>query len=322
MIYAELSKKKLKENAEIILFNLGNLKNDEKLCIISDKETKDLGSLFYSLSQTHKINSKHFIINPLKMHGEEPPHQVSNFMKDSNLIIGLTKLSMAHTKARQIASLKGARYLSLPDYSKEILMHKALQVNYYVLGEKAKALANRFSEANKIHILTKNGTNLELNIKNRKGNFAPGYVNQEILLGSPPDIEANVAPLEEKSRGKVVVDGSIPVPGLGKLENPIILEIENGKICSISGEKSICNKIKKLFDSYGGKSMILAECGVGFNKESNLCGNMLIDEGTYGTIHLGFGSNTALGGLNSVDFHLDFVFFADEIILDDECIKI
>jgi leucyl aminopeptidase (aminopeptidase T) len=35
---------------------------------------------------------------------------------------------------------------------------------------------------------------------------------------------------------------------------------------------------------------------------------MLTDEGALGCVHFGLGSNYTVGGLNKVDFHLDFVF--------------
>lgn len=321
MKYDELEDQQLKEGIDIILYKLGNLKIDEKLCIVTDNETREIGELFYSYSLSNNINSQHFIIKELKMHGEEPPKQVSEAMKSCDLIIGLTKLSMAHTRARHIASLNGTRYLSLPDYSKEILKHPAIRINFYKEGKKAEILSSQFSMGNKIKLITKQGTDLELDISQRNGNFAPGYVNEKILLGSPPDIEANVSPIENNSNGKVVIDGSILYPEIGLLENPITLELKRGKISSIYGDEVVCKKLDKLFEIYGKNSRILAECGVGYNKKANLCGNMLMDEGTYGTIHLGFGSNIVLGGSNNVNFHLDFVFYSNNLILDNESIK-
>ena len=56
-----------------------------------------------------------------KMHGIEPPTSVGIEMQNNNLILVLTKMSLAHTKARQAASSNGARYLSLAEYSLDIL---------------------------------------------------------------------------------------------------------------------------------------------------------------------------------------------------------
>jgi len=313
---------KRKNGIDIIIYELGNLKKDEKLCIISDKNTENLGNLFFKNAKENDFDVEHLVMDELKIHGEEPPKIIAESMKKSNLIIGLTSFSIAHSKARINAELMGIRYLSLPDYSKEILSNSALQENFLQKSEKVISLANKLSMGKKIRIVSEKGTNIELDIENRKGNAAPGFVNNEILLGSPPDIEVNIAPNENYSNGKIVIDGSIPHPEIGLLKKPIILKIENGAITSISGDPQIESQLELIFSKYPTKSKILAELGIGYNSKAKLSGNMLMDEGTYGTIHFGFGSNLALGGSNEVNFHLDFVTYEDSIMIDDETIKI
>ncbi len=61
------------------------------------------------------------------MHGIEPSTSVGIEMQNSDLILALTKMSLAHTKARQIASSNGARYLSLAEYSTDILKSDAIK---------------------------------------------------------------------------------------------------------------------------------------------------------------------------------------------------
>ena len=34
---------------------------------------------------------------------------------------------------------------------------------------------------------------------------------------------------------------------------------------------------------------------------------MLCDEGAYGCVHFGFGSNYTVGGKNKIDFHVDMI---------------
>ena len=140
-------------------------------------------------------------------------------------------------------------------------------------------------------------------------------------MGSPPDIEANIAPLENHSNGILVVDASIPIPQIGKLDEDIILEIEDGKIVSIDGNLKQKSTLQSLFENYGPKSLVLAELGIGFNNLAKICGNMLIDEGTFGTFHCGFGSNSTIGGLNKINFHIDFIFNCNQLIIDNEIIK-
>lgn len=313
---------KIIEGIEIILFKLGNLQPDESLCIVTDNESAEIADLFHFVSKKHHIKTEFFKIENLKIHGQEPPNNVANVMKNCNLILGLTTNSMAHTTARLNAASCGVRYLSLPNYTKGVLKHPSLRINYHELGKKAKDLADKFTSSKKISLHTNTGTKIELDISNRKGNFSPGYVGNGILLGSPPDIEANIPPIEAESEGQIRIDGSIPIKGLGILKNPILLKIEKGKLRSIKGDEHIEKFLNKLFDQYGEQSRILAEFGVGFNSKAKLCGNMLIDEGCYGTFHFGFGSNKTIGGTNEINFHLDFVFYADEINLDNQIIRI
>ena len=65
----------------------------------------------------------------------------------------------------------------------------------------------------------------------------PGFVKNKGDLGSPPDIEANIAPLENSANGVIIVDGSIPFTDFGLLHKPITLEIKDGKISKISGNR-------------------------------------------------------------------------------------
>ncbi len=314
-----------KENAftgaEIILFNLGNLKNNEKLCIIVDQYTVKLGKIFEQLCVKRGISSKTFLVEDQKMHGSEPSDEVAYYMQKSDLVLGLTTFSMAHSEARKNSSKNKTRFLSLPNYSLDVLSDLSLRANFKELSKSVLDLSKKFSKGKKIILTTKKGTNLSLDISGRKGNFAPGYVNDAILFGSPPDIEANIAPVENNSNGIIVVDASIPIPKIGKLDNDIILKIKDGKIISINGNLKQKQILQSIFDEYGPKSLILAELGIGFNNLAQICGNMLIDEGTFGTFHCGFGSNSTIGGLNKINFHIDFVFNCNELIIDNKTIK-
>ena len=307
--------------AKIILFDLGNLQKNEKLCIIVDQQTSKLGKFFEQLCYEKGISSKTFLLTDQKIHGSEPPPKVAAYMLNSDLVLGLTTFSMAHSEARKNSSKNKTRFLSLPDYSLDILNDQSLRANFKELSQNVLELSKKFSAGKKVIITTKKGTNLSLDISGRKGNFAPGYVNNEILLGSPPDIEANIAPVENHSNGILVVDASIPIPQIGKLDEDIILEIEDGKIVSIDGNLKQKSTLQSLFNNYGPKSLVLAELGIGFNNLAKICGNMLIDEGTFGTFHCGFGSNSTIGGLNKINFHVDFIFNCNQLIIDNEIIK-
>lgn len=111
------------EGVEIVLVSLGSLMVGEKVCIVTDDRTHTVGDLFRQRAEDEGAQPFHHNIEPLVMHGQEPPREVARCMKDSDLIIGLTTRSMAHTRARKESSERGARYLSLPEYSMELLAH-------------------------------------------------------------------------------------------------------------------------------------------------------------------------------------------------------
>lgn len=305
---------------EIIALELGNLKKNESVLIITDHNTVSLGNIFENVLKTKKYSTTHTSIEPLKSHGENLPLNISQLMNSSDLIIGLTKNSMAHSKERIISEKFGSRYLSLPDYSEFILKHPSIRVNFKKIAKNSFHLSEKLSKTNKITIKTEFGTNLELTVSGRKGNFAPGFINSDIKLGSPPDIECNIAPIEDKSNGILVVDGSIPHPEIGLLKSKITLDICDGKINNITGDKNVVQKISDILN-FKDNSVFLGEFGIGLNNKAELTGKMLLDEGCMGTIHFGFGSNIALGGTIDTNYHMDFVINSTECLFDNEKIE-
>lgn len=295
--------------ARHILQHCGNLRSGETVAIIYCDENAEVGRIFVEEAHhlTDRVNAVQ--VAPLGRHGEEPPAEASDAMLAADLICGVTRMSMAHTRARTNAGARGARYLSLADYSLELLEDPCLLVDFRARGAIARKLADIFTKGRNIHVTTRAGTDITIDAGDRIGNCCPGYVEKAADLGSPPDIEANVSPLETGSNGRVVVDGSIPVPGIGLLDEPVMLTVVNGRITEFAGNAELVEKLREMFKAVGSdKAYVLAECGVGLNDKARLTGAMLTDEGTLGTMHFGFGSNATVGGMNDVPFHTDFVF--------------
>lgn len=292
-----------------LLHHCGSLRATEALIIVYDASTRRIGELLAERAAQTTDSVQRFEIPGLDWHGQEPPDDVAEAMCSAQLVVGLTTLSMAHTRARQRATKAGARYLSLADYSLGLLEHPAVRADFRSRGPIVRSIADRFTKGQVVRVSTRRGTDVRLEIDGRIGNSCPGYVEAPGELGSPPDIEANVSPQETASEGVVVVDGSIPYPGIGLLASPITLFIEGGRIVRFTGDATVVDKLESVFAEVGSpKAYVLAECGVGLNPDAELTGSMLTDEGTNGTMHFGFGSNATVGGQNDVSFHLDVVF--------------
>ena len=293
---------------EHIVSYCGNLKDDEHVLILCDSLTADLGKRF--LEQAKKITPHAFLEeSPLaKKHGEEPSPTASSKMLDADLIISLCTFSLAHSQARANASRNGARFLSLPFYSLSFLQNPAILFTYKQQAPLVRKISDLLSTGHTIRIQTALGTDLRMTITDRVGNYCPGFVENPGDLGSPPDIEANVAPIEHKTNGTIVVDGSVTCPEIGLLTTPIVLTIKDGIVHDIASTHPPYIEItKSLLEESTSKRRVLAEFGVGLNPKAELTGTMLTDEGSFGSVHFGFGSNYTIGGCNKTDFHLDFV---------------
>lgn len=299
----------------------GGLQNGENVVVVCDASTRAVGELLTEEAKAAGGVVTLLEVPALDMHGQEPEPAVATQMCGAQLVLGVTAKSMAHTAARRNACAAGARYLSLPEYSLDLLANPAVLIDYREAGARARQVADIFTAGRYARITTVLGTDITLNLDGRIGNCCPGYVTGSGELGSPPDVEANISPIETFSYGRVVVDGSIPYPGLGLLRQPICLEVIDGRITNIIGENKVVDQLISLFDRADPlKSRALAECGVGLNPAAKLSGIMLTDEGAMGTMHFGFGSNATVGGVNDVPFHLDFVFCAPTLEVDGRAV--
>lgn len=307
------------QTATYILGHCGALKAGEKLFVIGDETTSDLIEYFVRGAKDLGAHVEFAIMPAASRHGMEPSDEIAAGMLKADLVAALTLKSIAHTRARLALNAGGGRFLSLAGYSQALFQDPALLVDYHAQFPLTSFVSETFTNGSKIRVRTNAGTDISLNIAGREGNCCPGFVNESFGLGSPPDIEANVSPVEEDSEGVVVVDGSVATEELGLLETPIILQISGGRIVRFESENReyvrICEEIFKRIENP--LAYVLAECGVGLNPAAKLTGNMLTDEGVLGCVHFGFGSNATVGGKNDVPFHLDFVFRNASLWVDD-----
>lgn len=304
-----------------VLTHCGTLKKEESLMILCDETTKDLGEAFKNEALNIAKNVNLIEIALAAKHGEEPPQSVKEVMVKADLIISLCRYSLAHSNARVEAARHGARFLSMPFFSWDLLNDPALTFDYKSQAPVVQKITDLFTRGSFVYVTTRAGTSIRMDIRQRKGNYCPGFVTKPGDLGSPPDVEANVAPLESGSEGKIVVDGSITCSAIGLLEKPVVLTLKAGKIQKCESKKSSYVEIlNKVFGDLYSKRRVLAECGVGLNPLAKLSGVMLTDEGALGAVHFGFGSNHTIGGENETNFHLDFVIRRATLKVDEKII--
>jgi len=308
-----------KTSIENVLFNCGGLNASDDLLILCDGTTRQIADEFLNCAVSVNPKAKLMEIPNLPNHGAEPIGYAKEAMCCSTLILSLCRYSLAHSQARLDSALSGARFLSLPLYDWNLLDEECLRIDFSAQSGRVRKFADAFTVGQQIHVTTEAGTDIKLEITGRMGNYCPGLVKVAGDLGSPPDIEANVSPIENSAEGVLVIDGSITMPGFGLLLNPVTLEVRSGKVVAFrSANMDYVNRLNLLFGEPDSLRRVVAECGVGLNPAAKLTGSMLTDEGALGCVHFGLGSNHTVGGLNRVDFHLDFVVREASLAVDGQ----
>lgn len=304
--------------AGILIDICGAVKYGEKVVIATDQEKIDIASILFEVCLSRKIEPIIICMVPRKSHGEEPPASYAAALKEANVVFAATTFSLFHTNARIEACRKGVRWVNIPGYSIEMLVEGGLFVDFYKQREKAEKIGKILSEGNLVKVTTEKGTNIEFSIKGREAIVESGISDKPGMVNSPPDIEVCIAPLEGTAKGKMVIDGSIVLPGLGPLKKNVNIVVSKGFITKIEDSKEGVI-FKNLLDQANDKTVFnIGEFGIGLNPKCRICGSMLEDEGVYGTIHFGIGDNHTIGGLVESSMHTDVVIKKPTVIIDQE----
>jgi len=183
------------------------------------------------------------------------------------------------------------------------------------IKERTIKLADLLTKAEKAIIKTDLGTNLLLNIKDRKGLADTGIFHNKGDFGNLPAGEAYIPPLEGFGDGDLVIDGAMA--GIGVLNTPIKLKFKNGKIINIEGGFE-AEQLRKILENSDENAWKIAELGIGTNDEAYLMGNVLVDEKVYGTVHVAIGDNSHMEGKQKSSIYLDGIIKKPTLILDNE----
>jgi len=297
---------KEKTAADVLLTVCTNAKLDEKILFVTDDTSHEIAEFMWDHS-TQYPNRAMVRMTDRKMHGDEPPATVAAAMFEADVIFGCTKFSMFHTAARRNAVANGARFANMADYKMSMMTEGGLFVDFIAQGERMDRLSDVI-EGEEMHITTKAGTDITFSISGRKALRQYGRSLNPGQSSSPPDIETALGPVEGTANGVVVIDGGIPFPGIGVLNEEIKLDIRDGKIVDISGGEMAAYLTKAMADFNDPAVYYVAEIGIGFNDHSILCNSMLEDEGVMGTLHFGFGNSLSFGGTIDSPNHLDMIF--------------
>lgn len=238
-----------------------------------------------------------------------------------DVILGATTHSLVTTRAVKRAIERGSRFLSLPlstNDGRSMLEYDFLLMDTNESKKMGDYLVQMLNGSEFIRVVTEAGTDLTFEKRNRDAKFFNG--STKLCNGYASSSFEVYVPVEEtKTNGIAYVDASLGY--LGITDESVKLRLSEGRIVEIE-ENATGQKLKKYLENFEDEGMYVAgEFGIGLNTHAACSGNCYIeDESTYGTFHIGFGRNIALGGVHNAKAHFDLVFHKPDIYAGDKLI--
>lgn len=308
--------KDLREASIIALRDCMGLQKAETVLIVTDELKRQIGLALHEAGKELCQESILVEIKSREINGQEPPASVSALMKAVDVVVCPTDKSLTHTNARREAAALGVRFGTMPGINIDTMV-RCLNADYEKIISLTDFIAAKLVGVSTIRVETALGTNVIMPVKDRKILPSKGVMRNKGESGNLPSGEVYLAPWEDQTNGKLVIDGSMA--GIGIIETPIVVEIVNGYAESISGGEQ-AEQLTKMLDKVGREARAVAEFGIGTNYKAILTGEILEDEKVFGTIHIAFGNNVSMGGRIAVSSHLDGLVKEPDVYFDNELI--
>jgi leucyl aminopeptidase (aminopeptidase T) len=307
-----------------------NLQPQESVLIVTDENLKDTEAAIFFESAKQFTDQILMIEIPLgEEHGEEPPPEATQLMEHSDVVLMVTSYSLSHTNARFEACRNGARVISMPTITHEIIL-RTLAIDYAEIADLSKKIAGFQTAGNRARVTSPNGTDLQLDLTGRMAIADTGFFTNPGDFGNLPAGESFIAPVEGKSNGTIIFDGCFADIAL---DQPITVTVENGTATDIQGG-SAARLLNERLARVGKRGYTIAEFGIGTNKHARLYSpsenknsqrpvsntNLLEIEKVYGTCHIALGNNATFGGEVDVPFHSDGVILKPTVTIDENVI--
>lgn len=306
----------LRRAAQTAVSNCLRVRRGETVLVITDEPLRKIGYLFWGVAKDLGAEAILTELIPRESHGEEPPQALAKFMKEADVLIIPTSMSLSHTDARREATKAGARCVTLPGIREET-MCRALNADYEKIAGKSRKVAQILSEGKKAEVTTPAGTQITMSLEGRQGHADTGLVFNPGDFSNLPAGEGYIAPIEGTAEGKIVIDGAIADTGV--MDEVIELTVREGFVEEIKGGRW-AKYLRGLVEPHGKLGRNIAELGIGTNDKAKLIGNVLEDEKVLGTVHIAMGDNASMGGNVSVASHLDAILLRPSLKVDGKVI--
>lgn len=279
----------MEAGAGLVLRTSAGLRSGEKVLIVADASTRGIGEAFSTAAQGLGADPVLVTIPVRTADGEEPPEPVGTAMASSDLIVLVTSRSLTHTHARRAANRAGARVLSIPGVSEDMLREGGLATDWSHIHESVRRTARRLRGAQDIRLTSASGTDLTFSVAGRDWIAEDtGLCDRKGAFTTLPAGELFIAPVEGTAEGRLVADVHFDEP----LLEPATATLKEGHVMRLVGASKAVHKM-----NLGGRDgRALGRFGFGLNPRARISGPHPEAEKALGSAHLGFGDNLVIGG--------------------------
>lgn len=314
----------LEQGARIIVETWLNAQPEDVLHFITDETKLREAKAFQEAASRVGAIPKLTILSADSVQAGDSIEQMRSIMSYATAIVGATSHSFITTNAVSYALRHGARFLSLPlstNDGSSLLEQEFLRMEPAAAARLGRPMLRRLRGSDSVRIRTRLGTDITFDLRGQEpGMFYGTTVRAGVCASASFEV---YTPLGLTSgEGRVILDGSMGY--IGCVHRPLELGFEKGFLTYIEPTPD-GQRLRDYLESFGDAQMYCAaELGIGLNRLSRCRGVSYIeDESAYGTFHIGFGRNLALGGDLDAAGHFDIVthdptiFTAESVIMKD-----
>lgn len=279
----------LSEGARRVLLTSAAVKAAETVLVVGDVGSLSIGRALFDAAEGLGADAVLALIRAPSSSPAEPPALIANAMLESDVVVLATSASMTHTHARRAANRSGARVVSIPGVTEEMLREGALTADHGEILQVMRRVARRLRHAREVRLASASGTDLRFSVEGRAWNETDtGVCAKRGEMTTLPAGEVFVAPVEGTAEGRLAVDLWFEEP-LGEVATVVV---KGGLAAKVVG----ADRAVAAMNVGGRDGRNVGKFGIGMNPRARRSGPPHELEKALGTAHVGFGDSAPFGG--------------------------
>lgn len=281
----------LLQSSEITLMDCCSLRRNEKLLIICDPPSMEIGTAIYKAAQNRCQETVLVMLTPESRQGRlEFPESVVELIRRFDVAVIPLSTRVSHVQTKQVASESRVRIASFPEITPEIFS-RTMNADWRKIGVNTRKVAGRLSTAKSVRVVSGNGTDFTFQIDDSTILTDDGRLSSEGGFNTLPAGQVCLTPREGTLEGVVAIDGYFSFDRR-KPQPALTIEVQQGIICGIRSH-SLAPELEKFFSKYKETARSVCGLGLGLLDSAKVSGNFSEDKVAFGAIRLIIGKETS-----------------------------